>query len=112
MGEVQSYTTQGEGNYSSLSMFIRTDNVQITHKVEKQKAVDILINLGGLQKSIAGVFLGITLLVSKKFFENVILGSLFLVKKRSLKEREDLANVNKFDDDEESSKFTEEISKI
>jgi hypothetical protein len=50
--------------------------------------------------------------VSKKFFENHILGSLFLVKKRSSKDREDLANVEKFDDDnEESSTLIESVDK-
>jgi len=44
--------------------------------------LDILSALGGLRVAIGGGFSVIVLIVSKKFFENDILGELFLVKKR------------------------------
>jgi hypothetical protein len=49
-------------------MYLRLDNVELTLKVEKQKAVDVLINVGGLQKSLAGIFLVFALIVSKNTF--------------------------------------------
>ena len=72
-----------------MSGYIRLDNIEITHKVEKQKAVGLLIAIGGLQKSLTSIFLIITLLVSKQLFENEILGSHFLVKKRSNQDKEE-----------------------
>jgi hypothetical protein len=78
-----------------MSGYIRLDNVEITYKVEKQKAVGLLIAIGGLQKSLTSIFLIITLLVTKQLFENEILGSLFLVKKRSSEEKEEADNLYK-----------------
>jgi hypothetical protein len=76
-----------------MSGYIRLDNVEITHKVEKYKAVGLLIAIGGLHKSLTSIFLIITLLVTKQLFENEILGSLFLVKKRSSEEKEEADNL-------------------
>jgi hypothetical protein len=76
-----------------MSGYIRLDNVEITHKVEKYKAVGLLIAIGGLHKSLTSIFLIITLLVTKQLFENEILGSLFLVKKRSSEEKEKADNL-------------------
>jgi len=49
---------------------------------ETHKLLDVFAQLGGLKLTITGVFGFFVLLVSKKFFENDILGSLFLVKRR------------------------------
>jgi hypothetical protein len=92
-----------------MGIYLRLDNVEFEHKVVKHKAISLLIGLGGLQKSLASGFLFITLLVTKQLFENEILGSLFLVKKRSFKEK---AEADDIDDGDDANKFTEELASI
>ena len=58
-------------------MHLRLDNVEVTYKVEKHKAVGLLIDLGGLQKSIMGILFFFTLIASRNLFENDILDSLY-----------------------------------
>ena len=81
MGEVQKLLEEDPGKYSSFSMYLRLDNVKTSTQINKHKAIDLLIDLGGLQKSLAGIFVLITVVISKKLFMTDILGSLYLVKR-------------------------------
>jgi hypothetical protein len=66
----------------------------------------LLIDLGGLQKSLAGIFLIATLVISKKLFMTDILGSLYLVKRYTETEEKDEEKTERIDNNLVKSSMT------
>jgi len=81
MGEVRESTYPVHDDIL-MAGYLRLDHIHFTVEVKKAKYFPIIAQIGGIRGWLIQIFTLITGFVSKRLFENSILGALFLVKKR------------------------------